>query len=175
MNTTDDRRTVVMSEIVSPEKANFAGKLHGGNLLQLLDKVAYVCAARYSKHYVVTLSVDKVIFKQPIHVGELITCHACVNYVGRTSMEIGVKVTAEDLETGEIRHTNSCYFTMVAMDKNHKPVVIEPLEIRNRVDKERFESALIRREMAKKTDQEHKIRKASLKEQLNHPSNSMNE
>lgn len=167
MPPTDDKRTVVMSEIVSPEKANFAGKLHGGNLLQLLDKVAYVCAARYSKNYVVTLSVDKVIFKQPIHVGELVTCHACVNYVGRTSMEIGVKVTAENLETGEVRHTNSCYFTMVAIGKDNTPIAIEPLEIRNSIDKERFEAALIRREMAKKADEEHKRRKKELKEKLN--------
>ena len=111
----DDRRTLTMSEVMTPEKANFAGNIHGGHLLQLLDKVAYACAARYSGHYVVTLSVDQVIFKQPIHVGELVTCHANINYVGRTSMEVGIKVTAENLETGETRHTNSCYFNMVAL------------------------------------------------------------
>ena len=84
MNETDDRRSLTMSEVMTPEKSNFAGNIHGGYLLQMLDKVAYACAARYSGHYVVTLSVDQVLFKQPIHVGELVTCLANINFVGRS-------------------------------------------------------------------------------------------
>src|SRR3989338_8451727 len=159
----DDRRTLTMSEVMTPEKANFAGNIHGGHLLQLLDKVVYACAARYSGHYVVTLSIDQVIFKQPIHVGELITCHANINYVGRTSMEVGIKVTAENLETGEIRNTNSCYFNMVALDSKSKPTVVKPLELRNTLDRRRQEEAIARKEMALAFSQEHERRKAHLK------------
>ena len=158
-NMLEDNRTIIMSEIMTPEKANFAGNIHGGYLLQLLDKVAYACAARYSGQYVVTLSVDKVLFKQPIHVGELITCLACVNHVGQSSMEIGIRVIAENLETGEKRHTNSCYFTMVALDKNHKPVSVKPLTLRNDIEKERFEEAIIRKEVRKTIEKEFQKRK----------------
>lgn len=161
---TQDNRTIVMSEIMTPEKANFAGNIHGGHLLQLLDKVAYACAARYSGHYVVTLSVDKVLFKQPIHVGELITCLANVNHVGHSSMEIGIKVIAENLETGAKRHTNSCYFTMIALDKDHKPTPVKPLTLRSALERKRFEEACIRKDVAKKIAQEHAQRKQVLKE-----------
>ncbi|MCX7124376.1 MAG: acyl-CoA thioesterase [Gammaproteobacteria bacterium] len=147
---------------MTPEKANFAGNIHGGHLLQLLDKVAYACAARYSGSYVVTLSVDQVLFKKPIHLGELITCYANINYVGRTSMEVGIKVVAENLETGETRHTNSCYFTMVALDKNHKPIAIKPLVIRNELDQRRQEEAKLRKEMVLLASQEHEKRKQAL-------------
>ena len=159
LNETDDRRSLVMSEMMTPEKANFAGNIHGGYLLQLLDKVAYACAARYSGNYVVTLSVDKVLFKQPIHVGELITCLATVNHVGKSSMEIGIRVIAENLETGTKRHTNSCYFTMVALDKDHKPVSVKPLTLRNDIEKERFEEAIIRKEVRKTIEKEFQKRK----------------
>lgn len=158
----DDNRTIIMSEVMTPEKANFAGNIHGGHLLQLLDKVAYACAARYSGCYVVTLSVDKVYFKQPIHVGELVTCLGCVNHVGHSSMEIGIKVIAENLETGEKRHTNSCYFTMVALDKNHQPTTVTPLTLRDDKDKKRFEEARIRKEVAKLVAEEHAKRKQKL-------------
>ena len=162
-NNTDDRRQLLMSEMMTPEKANFAGNIHGGYLLQLLDKVDYACAARYCGHYVVTLSVDQVIFKKPIHVGELITCYANINYVGRTSMEVGVKVVAENLETHEIRHTNSCYFTMVALDKKNQPVQIAALELRNDLDHRRYEEAVMRKEIALSFSQEHERRKEALK------------
>ena len=112
-----DQRTLTMSEVMTPEKVNFSGNIHGGYILKLIDQVAYVCAARYSGHYVVTLSVDNVLFKQSIYVGELVTCYASINYVGRTSMEVGIKIIAENLITGEKRHTNSCYVTMVAVDE----------------------------------------------------------
>lgn len=162
----DDRRSLTMAEVMTPEKANFAGNIHGGYLLQLLDKVAYACAARYSGHYVVTLSVDQVIFKQPIHVGELVTCHANINYVGRTSMEVGIKVVAENLETREVRHTNSCYFTMISLDKDHKPVIVKPLVMRDAMDRRRNEEALMRKEIALTVAKEHGQRKQALKAQF---------
>jgi acyl-CoA hydrolase len=166
MQNTDDRRSLTMAEVMTPEKANFAGNSHGGHLLQLLDKVAYACAARYSGHYVVTLSVDQVLFKQAIHVGELVTCYANINYVGRSSMIVGIKVIAENLETGETRHTNSCYFTMIALDKNHKPVSVKQLTMRDALDRRHFEECVLRKEIAANVAKEHAKRKQALKEQF---------
>ena len=96
-----------MTELVSPSMANFSGNMHGGELLKLLDKVAYTCAMRFSGHYAVTLSVDNVLFKQPIHIGELVSCLATINYTGRSSMEIGIKVVAENIQQKTVRHTHS--------------------------------------------------------------------
>ena len=101
--------------------ANFSGKVHGGALLNLLDRVAFSCASRYSGRYAVTLSVDQVTFKEPINVGELVTFRAAVNHAGRTSMEVGIRVEAENIRAGTRRHTNSCYFTMVAVDDAGPP------------------------------------------------------
>lgn len=140
-------RTVEMSEIMVPQMANFLGNVHGGWLLGFLDRVAYVCGARYCGLNLVTLSVDQVFFKEPIYVGELLTCYACVNYVGKTSMEIGIRVTTENLQTGQIRHTNTCYITMVAMGENQRPIPIPALILHNEDQKRRFNEALIRRQM----------------------------
>ena len=107
--------------------SNFAGSVHGGALLKLLDQVAYACASRYAASYVVTLSVDRVLFHEPIRVGELVSFSASVNYTGRTSMEIGIRVDAQDIRTGTSRHANSCYFTMVAVDDSGRPRAIPPL------------------------------------------------
>ncbi|MFC2293448.1 MAG: acyl-CoA thioesterase [Kingella oralis] len=117
-----------MTTLITPAMANFSGNLHGGELLKMLDQVAYACASRYSGNMCVTLSVDNVIFKEPIHVGELVNYYASVNLVGRTSMEIGIRVEAENIQTRTVRHTNSCYFTMVAM-KDGKPVAVPPLKL----------------------------------------------
>lgn len=104
-----------MTVLMTPDMANFSGNVHGGTLLKYLDEVAYACASRYAGRYVVTLSVDQVIFREPVHVGELVTFLASVNYTGRTSMEIGVKVITENIREQSVRHTNSCFFTMVAL------------------------------------------------------------
>ncbi len=154
-----DQRTLTMSEVMTPEKVNFSGNIHGGYILKLIDQVAYVCAARYSGHYVVTLSVDNVLFKQSIYVGELVTCYASINYVGRTSMEVGIKIIAENLITGEKRHTNSCYVTMVAVDENLKPVSVKSLATHNDIERRRFEEAKIRRETRMKQAKAHTERK----------------
>ncbi|WXL25790.1 acyl-CoA thioesterase [Ectopseudomonas mendocina] len=116
-----------MSVLMTPDMANFSGKVHGGTLLKYLDEVAYACASRYAGRYVVTLSVDQVIFREPVHVGELVTFLASVNYTGRTSMEIGIKVVTENIRERSVRHSNSCFFTMVALDDEGKPTPVPQL------------------------------------------------
>jgi acyl-CoA hydrolase len=132
-----------MTILMTPDMANFTGNVHGGTILKYLDQVAYACASRY----VVTLSVDQVIFRQPIHVGELVTFYAAVNFTGRTSMEIGIKVVAEDIRKQLVRHANSCYFTMVAVDDAGVPVEVPPLTPRDAEERQRFEAAQLRRDL----------------------------
>lgn len=136
-----ERKQIVMAEVMPPERANFTGHIHGGYLVLLLDRVAYACAARYSGKNVVTVSIDEVLFKQPIYVGDLVTFYASVNHVGRTSMVVGVKVTAENLKTGEVRHTNTSYLTMVAIDDAGKPTAVPELILETDVEKRRFYQA----------------------------------
>jgi acyl-CoA hydrolase len=159
----EDTRSIVMAEVMSPDKANFSGHVHGGHLMQLLDRVAYACAARYSGNYVVTLSADQIMFKQPIFVGELVTFYATVNYVGKSSMEVGVKVVAENLLTQEKRHTNTCYFTMVAVDKQGKPVPVKPLELGNDMEKYRFEEAKLRKQARMQMQETHREHKKKIR------------
>nr|VFK51290.1 MAG: Acyl-CoA hydrolase [Candidatus Kentron sp. TC] len=140
----EKRETIEMTTLVSPQQANFSGVMHGGELMKLLDQVAYTCAARYCGHYVVTLSVDSIIFKQSVKIGELLTFLASVNYTGKTSMEIGIKVIAEDISGKFVRHTNTCYFTMVAMEDG-KPVPVPPLQLATDLQKQRNEAAKRRR------------------------------
>lgn len=139
--------TLTMTVLMTPDKANFSGNVHGGTLLKYLDEVAYACASRYAGSYVVTLSVDQVMFLQPIHVGELVTFLASVNYTGRTSMEIGVKVVTEDIRKKLVRHTNSCFFTMVAVDENGKAVEVPKLEPETDDQIRRFANGEVRREI----------------------------
>jgi acyl-CoA hydrolase len=117
-----------MTVLMTPDTANFSGNVHGGHILKLLDQAAYACASRYAGAYVVTMSVDQVTFRQPIHVGELVTFLAAVNYTGRSSMEVGIKVIAEDIRNQTVRHVNSCFFTMVAVGDDKKPVAVPPLQ-----------------------------------------------
>ena len=159
----EDSRSIVMAEVMSPDKANFSGHVHGGHLMQLLDRVAYACAARYAGSYVVTLSADQVLFKQPIFVGELVTFLATVNYVGTSSMEVGIKVVAENLITKEKRHTNTCYFTMVAVDKSGKPIAVPTLELRNDLERYRFEEAQLRKAARMQMQQTHREHKTKIR------------
>ncbi|MCM8537406.1 MAG: acyl-CoA thioesterase [Lentisphaeraceae bacterium] len=142
-----DKSEATLNVLVTPEMANFNGNMHGGELLKILDKAAYICASKYSGNYCVTLSVDKVNFKQSIKIGELLTLLAKVNFTGRTSMEIGIKVIAEDIRNDVVRHTNSCFFTMVAVDENGKSVEVPPLEPTESEDVRRFEAAKERRKL----------------------------
>src|SRR4051812_14972266 len=134
-----------MTVLMTPDTANFAGNVHGGTILKLLDQVAYACASRYAGRYVVTLSVDQVVFRQPIYVGELVTFLASVNYTGTSSMEIGIKVIAENIRTKEVRHVNSCFFTMVAVDDDRKPAPVPALHPSSSDEHRRFKAAELRR------------------------------
>ncbi|RXJ60301.1 acyl-CoA thioesterase [Candidatus Marinarcus aquaticus] len=140
-------KDLTMTLLMTPDKANFSGaNVHGGEILKMLDHVAYACAARYTGHYAVTLSVDMVLFKHPIKVGSLVTFYASVNYTGRTSMEIGIKVISEDIKEKTRKHTNVCYFTMIAVDENGKPTPVPKLEIETEDDKRRYNDAIRRKE-----------------------------
>jgi acyl-CoA hydrolase len=138
---------LTMTVLMTPDTANFAGNVHGGTLLKLLDQAAYACASRYAGRYAVTLSVDQVTFRQPIHVGELVTLLASVNHTGTSSMEIGIKVLAEDIRTQRVRHVNSCFFTMVAVDDARKPAPVPPLQPSSPDERRRHAAAIVRKEM----------------------------
>jgi len=135
----------VISELMMPQHANIMGNVFGGVILSMVDKVAAVAAIRHARGPCVTVSVDKVDFREPIKVGELVTAFARVNYAGRTSMEVGVKVVAENVLTGERRHTNSCYLTYVALDDNGKPTAVPPVVPETEDEKRRFQRAAKRR------------------------------
>jgi len=127
--------------------------VHGGAILKLLDQVAYACASRYAGSYVVTLSVDQVMFRQPIHVGELVTFLASVNHTGTSSMEIGIKVIAEDIRQRVVRHVNSCFFTMVAVDDDRKPTVVNPWVPVTPDQRRRYAAAELRKQMRREMEQ----------------------
>jgi acyl-CoA hydrolase len=149
-----------MTVLMTPDMANFSGNVHGGTLLKYLDEVAYACASRYAGRYVVTLSVDQVIFREPIHVGELVTFLASVNYTGNTSMEVGIKVVTENIRERSVRHTNSCFFTMVAVDDQRKPAPVPPLQPQNSEAKRRYEQAQQRRQIRQELERRYQEIKA---------------
>jgi acyl-CoA hydrolase len=151
---------LTMTVLMTPDMANFSGNVHGGTVLKLLDQVAYACASRYCGRYVVTLSVDQVTFREPIHVGELVTFLACVNYTGSTSMEIGIKVVAENIQKRSERHANSCFFTMVATDGERKPVPVPPLVPANADEQRRFDAAKARRQLRQEFEQRQQAMRA---------------
>ena len=142
-----------MTVLMTPDTANFSGKVHGGSLLKLLDQVAYACASRYAGTYAVTLSVDQVVFRQPIHVGEMVTFLASVNHTGTSSMEIGIKVLAENIRTQEVRHVNSCFFTMVAVGDDGKPQAVPPLRPFSPDERRRHAAAELRKTMRREMEQ----------------------
>lgn len=145
----------VLKELMVPSYANFGGKVHGGIILSLMDKIAYTCAASHAKGYCVTASVDSVDFLNPVEVGELLTLSASVNYVGRSSMEIGIRVESEDFTNGIVKHTNTSYFTMVALDeKTRKPESISGLVLENEEEIRRFIEGKIRRDIKRGHRQE---------------------
>lgn len=142
-----------MTVLMTPDMANFSGNVHGGKLLDLLDQVAYACASRYCGHYVVTVSVDQVVFMQRIHVGELVTFMASVNYTGKTSMEIGVRVEAENIRERSTRHVVTCYVTMVAVDDEGAPCHVPSLSPQTEVEQRRWQAAKLRRDLRKEIEQ----------------------
>jgi len=144
---------LTMTVLMTPDTANFAGNVHGGTILKLLDQVAYSCASRYAARYVVTLSVDQVRFRQPVHVGELVTFLAAVNHTGTSSMEVGIKVVAQNIRSQQTRHVVSCFFTMVAMDDHGKPAPVTPLRPFTPDEKRRHAAAVVRRQLRQEFDQ----------------------
>lgn len=136
-----------LTELMIPAYANFGGRVHGGTLLSLMDKVAYACAAKHAGQYCVTVSVDGVNFRQPVEVGELVSLMGSVNYVGRTSLVVGIKVIAENVKTGTVKHTNTSYFTMVAKDDADQPTEVPPLLLETPDDARRFLEAMKRKEL----------------------------
>ncbi|NOT75912.1 MAG: acyl-CoA thioesterase [Cyclobacteriaceae bacterium] len=144
-----------ITELMVPSYANFGGKIHGGTLLSLMDKLAYACASKHAGEYCVTVSVDKVEFLQPVEVGELVSMHGSVNYVGRTSLVVGIRVEALNVKTGIVKHTNSSFFTMVAKGEDEKPAIVPKLILENKEDVKRFIEAMRVREI-----------KAAMKEQM---------
>ncbi len=136
-----------ISELMIPAYANFGGKIHGGLLLSLMDKVAYACAAKHCSGYCVTVSIEGVEFLQPVEVGEMVTMFASVNYVGNSSMFIGIKVIAENFHTGTVKHTNTSYFTMVCKGDDGKPRKVPALILETREEVRRFLEAIKRKEL----------------------------
>lgn len=148
-----DSSRVSISQLMQPTHSNFSGKIHGGYILNLMDQIAFACASKHSGTYCVTASVDTVDFINPIEVGELVTMKASVNYVGKTSMVIGIRVEAEHIQTGTIKHCNSSYFTMVAKDDYGKSAEVPGLILNDNIEVKRFLKALKRI----KTRRERKI------------------
>jgi acyl-CoA hydrolase len=129
---------ITLSELMLPSHSNFSGKIHGGYLLKLMDQIAFACASKYSGCYCVTASVDTVDFLNPVEIGELVILKASVNYVGKTSMIVGIRVTSEHIQTGIKKHCNSSYFTMVAKDENGNNVKVPRLILTNMNEIRRF-------------------------------------
>ncbi len=130
-----------------PSFANFGGKVHGGLILSLMDKVAYAVASKHASTYCVTVTVEGVEFLKPVEVGELLTLDAVVHYVGNSSLIVGIKVTSENIKTNEIKHTNNSYFTMVAKGEDGKLVQVPELILENMIEIRRFVEAIKRRKV----------------------------
>lgn len=142
----------IITELMIPSYSNFEGRIHGGILLSLMDKAATACAAKHTGGYCVTVSVDEVSFFHPIEVGEIVTLMASVNYVGNTSLVVGVKVEAENIKTGVLKHTNTTYFNLVAKDELGRLRQVPRLLLENMEDVRRFTEAMIRREFKLQTE-----------------------
>ncbi len=159
--TPQDSDTII-TELMVPAYANFGGKIHGGILLGLMDKVAYACSTKHAGNYCVTVSVDGVDFIEPVEVGDLVCMMARVNYVGNTSIVVGIKVTAENVKNRSVKHTNTCYFTMVAKGDNGKPAKVPPLLLDNFTDVKRFGEALFRKDLKKYRNEQMKRNKTEI-------------
>ncbi|MEI7770386.1 MAG: acyl-CoA thioesterase [Chloroflexales bacterium] len=149
----DQHRRLEMTVLMTPDTANFSGNVHGGHVLKLLDQVAYACASRYSGGYVVTGSVDQVIFRERIHVGELVTFQASINYTGASSMEVGIRVTAEEIISRVERHVITCYFTMICLDEEGRSRKVKPLVADTSEQRRRWAAAKLRRELRREIEE----------------------
>lgn len=148
---------ITISELMLPSHTNFSGKIHGGYILSLMDQIAFACASKFSGNYCVTASVDTVNFLMPIEVGELVTMKASVNYVGKSSMIVGIRVESENIQTGEINHCNSSYFTMVSKDKNGKTSPVPGLILTTLKEVSRFQNCLRQIDMKRLREEQKSI------------------
>ena len=139
--------SVLLAQRMNPLDANPAGNVHGGCIMKLIDTIAGVVATKHARVNTVTASIDRLDFHYPVYVGNLLTLNASLNMVGRTSMEIGVRVESEDLITGKIKHTAPAYLTFVALDKKGKPMLLPPLILKTREQKRRNREAMARKKI----------------------------
>lgn len=139
-----DASRISISQLMQPMHSNFNGKIHGGYVLNLMDQIAFACASKHSETYCVTASVDTVDFLKPIEIGELVTMKASINYVGNTSMVVGIRVISENIRTGEVKHCNSSFFTMVAKDDHGNSIEVPGLILNDKQEIKRFLKALKR-------------------------------
>ncbi len=144
-----DEAKVVAAHLMTPDLANPAGNVHGGHVVRLADNLAYACASRFAGCLTTTAAVDRVDFLQPVYVGELLNMVARVEYAGTTSMELSVEIHAENLTTGQTRHTNSCHLTLVAI-RDGRPAPVPRLVPRSHDDKIRYLRALERRTLGRR-------------------------
>lgn len=158
---------ITISELMLPSHTNFSGKIHGGYILSLMDQIAFACGSKFSGNYCVTASVDTVNFLKPIEVGELVTMKASVNYVGNSSMIIGIRVEAENIQSGVIKHCNSSYFTMVSKDKDGNKAKVPGLILTNLKEVERFQNCLKHIEMKKEREAKKTLSFSSIETIIN--------
>ncbi|WP_422348301.1 acyl-CoA thioesterase [Flagellimonas sp.] len=157
---------VSITELMLPSHSNFGGKVHGGHILNLMDQIAFACASKHSQAYCVTASVNRVNFLNPIEVGELVTLKAAINYTGRTSMVVGVRVESENVQTGQTKHCNSSYFTMVAKNGEGKNIPVPGLIVEDNQGLRRFARSMERKTSAYDRDTKYSPNKFVAKEYL---------
>lgn len=157
---------LAMTQLMLPSHSNFSGFIHGGYVLSLMDQVAFACASKHSGHYCVTASVNKVDFLNPIEVGDLLTLKASINYTGRTSMVVGLRVESENIKTGVIKHCNSSYFTMVAKDNTGKSVPVPGLILNSEESIRRFARSISRQKQAKQRRESFDVSEFKPKEHI---------
>ncbi len=155
-----------MTQLMLPSHSNFSGFIHGGYVLSLMDQVAFACASKHSGHYCVTASVNKVDFLNPIEVGELLTLKASINYTGRTSMVVGLRVESENIKSGVTKHCNSSYFTMVAKNKAGKSVSVPGLILNSEDGIRRFARSMNYQKQAKQRRENFNVSEFKLEEHL---------
>ena len=157
---------ITMSLLMQPSHSNFSGKIHGGYVLNLMDQIAFACASKHSGHYCVTASVNKVDFLNPIEVGELLSLKASIIYTGRTSMVVGLRVEAQNIQTGVVKHCNSSYFTMVAKDEAGNNVPIPGLILDTKDSIRRFARSIKRQEQSKMREKQYDPAEFKVEEHL---------
>ena len=158
---------ISITELMLPSNSNFSGKIHGGHILNLMDQIAFACASKHSGNYCVTASVNKVDFLHPIEVGELVTMKASINFTGRTSMVVGLRVESENIRTGEKKHCNSSYFTMVAKDETGKSVSVPGIILTSKNEIRRFARSITRQSKAKNRTSHFRNKVFEIKDYIN--------